>query len=328
MGKVNSIDIKWKYEINNNIEFTTINAGHLPWSTQIILKIKSWKNKYINIAFSWDLWKIKNSWIYWSPEISKTKLDLYVVESTYAWRFHPDIQKEENDLVKSINNTIEKWWKIIIPSFVQWRAQEWWLYFNKLIEDKKISKIDIFYDSSSIGKILEIYNRHYPEIFWELNKKNFKRAYTWKWKNKQEHFINTKKSAILFASWWMMNWWTVEKYLDYLLDSKNLFISIWYQSSWTTWNQIFTQLIKEIEYKNKWKFKINANIHNFRWLSGHADEEDLLNLLSKMNFSKDAKVVINHWEAWVTQTIFWLAVKQILWKVNVVLADFNESFYK
>ena len=327
--KINSIDYYEKVEVANWVTLSFISAWHLPWSAQIILKIEDWSNETMNIWFSWDLWKIRNPAIWWTPDVSKEKLDLYMIESTYAWRNHPDFFQQENELIEVINKTIDKWWKIIFPLFMQWRAQEVIVYLYKLIENWKIKNIPVFYDWNNIENILKDYanSEDYKDIFERFLNNNFlRKAVTWKWKNKQLNFGKYKGSAILLTTWWMMDGWTIRKYLEYLQDSKNLFISMWYQAENTLWKSIFIEWEEQIE-TEKWKININAKLHNFRWFSGHADEDDLLKLLSQMNFNKDAKIIINHWEKWLSQTKFWLAIKDIVTKVKVLIAEFSDSYY-
>jgi predicted metal-dependent RNase len=145
-----------------------------------------------------------------------------MIESTYAWREHAEMNEEESKLVESINKTIEKWGKIIIPNFMQWRAQEINLYLMKLIKEWKIKTIPIFNHATSIKKISEIYSRNLPEVFWELIKsKNIKSAITGKWKKRQDHFDKYKGSAFLVVSWWMLDWWTIIEKLNLLLLISN-----------------------------------------------------------------------------------------------------------
>ncbi len=328
--KINSVNYYEKFKVKNDVQVSFIPAGHLPGSSQAILKIKVWKNKFINIWFSGDLWKIKNPAIWGTPEISKEKLDMYMVESTYAWRHHPEINEQENKLIEEINKTIKKWWKIIIPVFMQWRAQEVALFLKNLIDNWKIPEIPVFYHSENIENINNIYSRYLPKHFGVLIKWNtIRKAKTGKWKHAKLNFKNYKKSAILLASGGMISWWSILNYLEYLQDSKNLFISMWYQALWTLWNEIFYQKKEKIEIPSEGKIQINANLMSFKWFSGHADEQDLLQLISQISFSKDAKVIINHGEKSPEQLTFWLAIKWIIWRTKEVLfADFNEKLYK
>ncbi len=329
MWKVNSVNYYEKFEVKNDIQVSFIPAGHLPGSSQAILKIKVWKNKYINLWFSWDVWKLKNPAVWWKPEISKEKLDMYMIESTYHWRYHPEFSKEEEKIVNEINKTIKKWGKIIIPVFMQWRAQEVALFLSNLINNWKIPQIPIFYHSENIENITSIYSRYLPEQFGILKKwKVLQKAKTWRWKNTKLNFENYKKSAILLASGGMMSWWSILSYLDYLQDPKNLFICMWFQAPWTLWNKIFTQNKQEINIAWKGIININADLTTFKWFSWHWDQQDLLELISQMSFSKDAKIIINHGEKSPEQLTFGLAIKWIVWNTKEVLfAEFDEKLY-
>jgi metallo-beta-lactamase family protein len=328
--KINTIDFYEKAEIKNNISLSFIKAGHLPWSAQAIIKIKVWTNKYITLGFSWDLWKYRNPSIWWKPDISKEKLDLYMIESTYAWRTHAEFKNEEEKLVKAINDTIKNKWKIIIPVFIQWRAQELIHLLHNLIKTWRIQRVPIYYYSSWMEEITNLCKKYYPHIFKdELNWNLFSPAIIWKWKKRKDQFRSAKNSAILLVSGGMMDGGTVREYLDLLSDPKNLFVSMGYQWEWTLWRKIFMEKIKEVVLPSIWKIKINAKIHNFRGFSWHADEHDLLEIIKNMKFTKWAKIIINHGEKSLEQLTFGWAVKWIVWDTKQVLfAEFNEKPYE
>jgi len=330
LEKTNYIDYYTKVELEDNIQLSFISAWHLPWSAQAIIKIKADKNKYINLWFSWDIWKFKNPAVWWEPDTTKEKLDIYLMESTYAGRFHPEFQKEINKLIEAINKTVKNKWKIIIPVFMQWRAQELALYLMKLKKSRSIPNIPIFFHSNNIEKIIEIYKRYSPNIFWDLTiNKEVIKAITWKWAGQQKNFEKYKWSAILLASWWMMDGWTIQNYFEYLQDPNNLFISVWYQWEWTLWNKIFHKKNKEIEIPWIWIITINTKLLNLRWFSGHWDQNDLLELIKWVSFSKNAKIIINHWEKTPEQILFWYAIKWIVWNTKeVLIAEFDEKYYK
>jgi len=331
--KVNTIWYYQKVEVSNDITLSFIKAGHLPWSAQAVLKVKTWKWT-INMLFSGDLWKFRNPSIWWIPDISKETLDCMMVESTYAWREHAEFEDEEKKFINQIKETIAKKWKIIIPVFVQWRAQEVIFYLYNLMQEWKIPKIPVYMHSETIWQINNIINlikEKNPKInkLKEILKSNFvKKAVSWRGKNKQLIFEKYTKPAILIASWGMIEWWTIMNYLKYLQEPNYLFVSMWYQWEWTLWRKIFTEKVDEILVPWEWLVKINAKLHNFRWFSGHADEKDLLEIISRMKFKKDAKIIINHWEKTLEQAIFWVKLKWIVWKTRKVLfADFNEENY-
>jgi len=328
--KVNSVDYYEKLEVANDIQLSFINAWHLPGSAQAILKIKTWRWKYLNIWFSWDIGSFKKEILWWKPDISKEKLDLFVIESTYAWRYHVDKIKEQEKFIESINETIKNKWKIIIPSFVQWRAQEVIKYLYDLMEDWKIKKMLVFFDSLNMKKINDKYSVIYKDTLWNVLSKAFLNSVTsWRKRSKSNRFLKQKWSCILIASWWMMDVWTINKYIHLIQNPKNLFISVWYQAPWTRGNNIFEKHVKQIEVPWVWKLNVNAKLLNIRSFSWHWDQEDIIKLFKKMKFSKDWKIIINHWEESVDQYLFWLTIKSFILRIcEVLLTEFDEKIYK
>lgn len=202
------------------------------------------------------------------------------------------------------------------------------------MEKGKIPKIPVYMHSETIWQINNVINwikednPNLEKLKSILNSNFIKKAVSWKGRNKHLIFETYKKPAILIASWWMVDWWTIWSYLKYLSEPNYLFVSMWYQWEWTLWRKIFFDKVDEIEVPGEWLVKINAQIHNFRGFSGHADEKDLLEIISKMQFKKNAKIVINHWEKSLQQYVFGFKIKQILWKTRKVLfAEFNEENY-
>lgn len=147
-------------------------AWHLEWSIQVLVslvvdkvdnilndhtkKIPSWslrRKSYTNLLLSWDLWRIKDPSLSWTIEKVSidgklVKLDYLQVETTYAWRFHPEKSQSVEKLVSSINDTN---WISLIPAFSMQRTQEILMILlnerlksqdlveerNKLLEDKR-----------------------------------------------------------------------------------------------------------------------------------------------------------------------------------------------
>ena len=316
-----------KIEVKNDVEAVFLPAWHLPGSAQAIVKVKVWKNEYITLWFSGDLWKIKNPAVWWKPENPREEFDLFVIESTYAWRLHPEIHQEEQKFIKAIKHAIKNNWKVFIPVFMQWRAQEVALYLHKLQQEGKIPKIPIFYHSDSIKKINEIYQRHYPDYFGKLNE-ILQPAVKWRWKNKIYYFDSYEKPAILLASWWMLNGGTIMSYIGEITDSANAFVAVGYQSQDTLWNEIFVEKAENFK-ADGIEYKVNAYTEKVSLFSWHADEKDLYDFVRQIKLKEGWKIIINHWEKSEELDQFGLGVKKIVGPTKqVLLADLNEIPYK
>ena len=125
-----------------SIKLRFFDAWHIEWSSQVLISIISqnsskvssilnfWKDfswfsrsrdKQTNLLFSWDLWRIKNPNISWTPSQVSNALDYLQVESTYAWKSHPERKQVEKRFFEEIENFH---WKILIPAFSIQRTQE------------------------------------------------------------------------------------------------------------------------------------------------------------------------------------------------------------
>jgi len=126
-------------KVIDSIKLRFLDAWHIEWSVQALITVVTedikrtilknsqvkWirlkTNKHTNLLFSWDLWRIKDPNLSWVPEYSDLKLDYIQMESTYAWRNHPNRLDSEKELFYSIEKSH---WKIIIPTFSMQRTQE------------------------------------------------------------------------------------------------------------------------------------------------------------------------------------------------------------
>lgn len=111
-------------------------AGHIAWSTQAQVTIvtkqvehtlnkvnhnPTFKRSFNNILYSGDLWKITQPNLSGSPFASPHKIDIWIFESTYAGREHPDKYIEFDNFVDELNSTV---WKNLILTFSLDREQE------------------------------------------------------------------------------------------------------------------------------------------------------------------------------------------------------------
>lgn len=123
------------------IKLRFFQAWHIEWSSQVLMSIVSKNSKKIssilseseipgfskkvskttNLLFSWDLWRIKNPNLPWSPEKIPYKLDYVQMETTYAWRNHLDREEVEDRFFEELWNFHGK---ILIPAFSIQRTQE------------------------------------------------------------------------------------------------------------------------------------------------------------------------------------------------------------
>lgn len=145
------------YVIDNELQVTFIEAGHILGSSQMLFE---YKNK--TILFTGDLGR-KHLPIIRDPDVVEN-VDMLITESTYGNRVHKNITQAKEELREIIVKTYTRRGKIIIPAFSVGRTQEIVYDLHALKNDKSIPDIDIFVDSPLSSNVTEIFRNH-PECY-------------------------------------------------------------------------------------------------------------------------------------------------------------------
>ncbi|MCW4050093.1 MAG: MBL fold metallo-hydrolase [Candidatus Bathyarchaeota archaeon] len=112
-------DLKYGQKVKlKDIEFQLLDAGHIPGSAMVDLKVNGKK-----ILYTSDFNTVQTR-ICQAAKIPKKKFDAVVVESTYAMHEHPDRKKLEKEFIKDVKSTINDGGKVFIPAFAVGRSQE------------------------------------------------------------------------------------------------------------------------------------------------------------------------------------------------------------
>jgi Cft2 family RNA processing exonuclease len=98
-------------------------AWHVEWSIGAVIKAIYNNKKNWTWYFSWDLGRYKDwgNFIVWEPVVPEENLDYAQIETTYAFREHPEREPIIKEMVEQINNTK---WTILMASFSFQRFQE------------------------------------------------------------------------------------------------------------------------------------------------------------------------------------------------------------
>lgn len=325
---------RWKkfydrFEIFPGIYLTFFKAAHILWSAQILLEIDKWDGTMFNMWFSGDLWRYDNVNLLWIPDNDfPISFDFFQTESTYWWKpKHTDRQKDMEKMWKLITEIMTNKWKIIIPAYMLQRLQDKLYNLVQLKQQWLIPQnTPIFYDwwiIDNINNVFKIYdvNWVYTDLFtWQKVKK----IHNNNWFNE---FLSLKKTWwILVAPSWMLNWWTIMRYLKEIAPfAKNAIFFVGYQAEWTLWYQIAIEWLRRVRVDDL-SVLIKARVYKFHSFSSHADEDDLLYHLSGLKFSKNATLMVHHWDLETSQTVLRDAIlkEKILDKKQVKLATLSD----
>ncbi len=276
-----------------NLRFRLLSAGHILGSAMV--EVASDKSRLLytgdfNLATSKLLEPATNLGL---------KADTLITESTYSGK--DDIFKPEKAtmdlMVNSLNDTITRGGKAIVPSFAVGRAQEILLLLDDYMKSGRLQKVPIYIDGM-IGKAMRIHRHNVIYCRDELQKRilmndddpfkstNFNVIKT---RGERKNIINSSESCIIVTTSGMLTGGPVINYLQTLAkESNNKLVLVGYQAVGTPGRELFDGK-KEIQIEEK-KIKIGLEVNTFH-ISAHADRPHLVNFIKSFKGLKNVYAV-------------------------------------
>lgn len=150
------------WQIDDEIELTYSDTGHILGSAAINLKIKE-EGRIKRITFSGDIGRYRDV-ILRSPD-NFPQADVIIMESTYGDKLHEDAKPIIEELLKYIEHTcLNKKGKLIIPAFSVGRTQELLYALNRLELENRLPAVKYYVDSPLSIKATAVIKDH-PECF-------------------------------------------------------------------------------------------------------------------------------------------------------------------
>lgn len=146
-------------QIAPGVKLTFLDAGHVLGSAIVILDIEDAGSR-TRIAFTGDLGR-RGLPILRDPEVASGAHCL-ITESTYGDREHPPMGDAIGTLASTIQRTIGRGGKVIIPSFALERAQEIVHALHRLLAANQIPAVPVYVDSPLAIKVTDVFRLH-PE---------------------------------------------------------------------------------------------------------------------------------------------------------------------
>jgi len=146
-----------RIKVAKDIYCTFFDAGHILGSAVVLLEIKEGK-KALRLGYVVDLGRPHLPLLN-DPQYMPD-LDYVVIESTYGNRLHPSIKEAKEKLMVSVNRTLARGGKVIIPSFALERTQEVLYFLKTLIRERNLPRVPIYLDSPLAINITEVFRQH------------------------------------------------------------------------------------------------------------------------------------------------------------------------
>jgi metallo-beta-lactamase family protein len=289
------------FKINDNIQFTFTDSGHILGAAGINLSIRE-NEKTSRIFFSGDIGR-PNDKILKAPE-SFPQADYIICESTYGNRLHESSEETENRLLEIILETcLVKKGKIIIPAFSLGRTQEIVYALNNLKNAGKIPSLKVFVDSPLSINATTIMRMH-PECFNAAMMKSLRsddNPFGFDNLTYVQSSVESKKlndlhePCIIISASGMAEAGRIKHHIkNNIGDSRNTILIVGFCTPGSLGGRLAAKE-KEVSIFGK-KYEVKARVEVMNSYSAHADYDEMLDYLSCQKHDEVKKIFLVHGE--------------------------------
>ncbi len=214
--------------------------------------------------------------------------DYLIMESVYGDRLHEEVEERTELLKQEILETQRKNGTLIIPAFSLERTQGMLLEINNLVESGQIKPLPVFLDSPLAIKVTSMYKK-YTNYMKDSVQSQIKDgddifdftglAFTRTVKDSQD--IRKEKGAkIIIAGSGMSHGGRIRMHEKTYLDNKNTTLLLVGYQSVGSLGRLLHDGAKKVKIDGK-SVSVRAKIARIRGYSGHADRDQLLDIVAQ-----------------------------------------------
>lgn len=304
MDRFVSYNYRHSHRIDENIDLDLWDAGHVLGSALVELDVKEGSSKK-TIVFTGDLGR-KGLPILRDPTV-REEADVVIIESTYGNRTHDPIKSMKSDMLRAVNDIVERRGKLIIPAFSLERTQEVIYLLHALYDEKAIPDIPIYVDSPLSMNLTQVFRMH-PEAYDEATYQQFLQHQDSPFNFGSLKFVSSTEESkalndvaapcIIISSSGMCEAGRIRHHIaNNIENERNIVLFIGYQAEGT----LGRRLVENKKNPN-FEVKIFGQVHRARAeirvlnsFSAHADKDDIMDWLG--NFKSKPQVFLVHGEA-------------------------------
>lgn len=301
LGQMKAIPFKDRRKIASGVWFTFNPTGHLPGAANIIFEVET-DQGLKKVAFTGDIGR-KNYPLLPDPE-PIPQVDYLICESTYGNRLHTPIEETAARLEKVIHDTcVQKSGRLIIPAFSVGRTQAMLFILDKLFIEGRLPKIKVFVDSPMAIDSIRAYERFIDYLSEEA--KSHHRQHGRLFDN--ENLILVERSGqskaiahyhepcIIISASGMLEGGRIQEHVRANLSNAYATILMVGFCSEGTLGHTLLQQPKALEFNGK-QYAVLAEIDKLDSLSGHADQQGLIDFVATQSTRSLKKIWLVHGE--------------------------------
>jgi metallo-beta-lactamase family protein len=286
------------YDLCEGVSLIYRNAGHILGAAFIELSYME-NNDSHTIVFSGDIGN-NNGLVMPNLEPCTNSQSLYV-ETTYGNRAHKSIEATIKEFKEVVIQTLNKHGNVMIPSFAVERTQELLCILREMHVSGELPKCKVFLDSPMATRATAVYRNYVGDLSDKCQKNvkedgtvfNFDSLIYTETPEASRGINDIKSRAIIIAGAGMCSGGRITHHFKHRIwDQNNAVIFVGFQAQGT--------LGREIVEGAKWinifgeDIIVKSSIHTINGFSAHADQESILEWISKIKNLK--KVFLVHGE--------------------------------
>ena len=268
-------------ELPGNVSATFTDAGHILGSAMVHLERDSKK-----IVFTGDIGNVPQPLL--NPPVIPKDYDYLVMESVYGDRQHEEVAERTELLKHYIQDTQKKHGTLIIPAFSLERTQGMLFEINNLVESGQIEQLPVFLDSPLAISVTEMYRKYTGYLKDEVQEQikggddifSFEGlSFTPAVKDSMS-IAKTPGPKIIIAGSGMSHGGRILGHEKRYLEEKNTTLLLVGYQAVGSLGRLLNDGAKKVKIDNE-DVHVRALVARIRGYSGHADRDQLTNLVAE-----------------------------------------------
>lgn len=267
-------------DLPDQVSATFTDAGHILGSAMVHLERNGQK-----IVFTGDIGNVPQPLL--NPPVPPKNYQYLVMESVYGDRVHEEV-KERTDLLRYyIEDTVKKGGTLLIPAFSLERTQGMLYEINNLVEEAGMSAVPVFLDSPLAISVTSIYQEHQAYLKDSVRKEieagddifHFPKLEFTRTRSDSAEIHEEKGPKIIIAGSGMSHGGRIREHEKrYLEDPNSTLLLVGYQAVGSVGRLLHDGAKKVII--DDTEVKVRARIAKIRGYSGHADRDQLVEIVA------------------------------------------------